>query len=88
MQLLVRLPHSHIDPNWLSAVERESRTQPRESRTGSNHILSATGSLPISRLVFTNPIHLAVKPATHHLIKGRVTADTGFATAERSQNTG
>jgi hypothetical protein len=35
IQLLVRLPHSHIDPNWLSAAERESRNQPRESRRGS-----------------------------------------------------
>ena len=25
-QLLARLPHSHIDPNWPPTVERESRT--------------------------------------------------------------
>ncbi len=32
----VRLPHSRIDSNWLSAV-RESRTQPRESKAGPTH---------------------------------------------------
>ena len=32
---LLRLLHSHIDPKWLPAGERESRKQPRESRTGS-----------------------------------------------------
>ena len=35
IQLLVRLMRSHIDPNWVPAVERESRNQARESTTGS-----------------------------------------------------
>ena len=35
IQLLVRLPHSHFDPNWLPALKRESRKQSQESRTGS-----------------------------------------------------
>jgi hypothetical protein len=35
IQPLVRLPHSHIDPKWLSTVERATRTPPRESTNGS-----------------------------------------------------
>jgi hypothetical protein len=55
IQPLVRLPHSHIDPNWLSTVERASRTPPREFYGwAADHILTVTGSLPGSRLVFTN----------------------------------
>src|SRR6266850_1211825 len=47
IQPLVRLPHSHIDPNWLSTVERASRTPPREFYEWvADHILSVTGSLP------------------------------------------
>jgi hypothetical protein len=56
IQPLVRLPHSHIDPNWLSTVERASRTPPREFYEWvADHILSVTGSLPGSRLVETWP---------------------------------
>src|SRR5258706_11793609 len=52
IQPLVRLPHSHIDPNWLSTVERASRTPPREFYEWvADHILSVTGSLPGSRLL-------------------------------------
>src|SRR6266850_4049581 len=52
IQPLVRLPHSHIDPNWLSTVERASRTPPREFYEWvADHILSVIGSLPGSRLV-------------------------------------
>jgi len=52
IQPLVRLPHSHIDPNWLSTVERASRTRPREFyEWAADLILSVTGSLPGSRLV-------------------------------------
>jgi hypothetical protein len=47
IQPLVRLPHSHIDPNWLSTVERASGTPPREFYAwAAEHILSVTGSLP------------------------------------------
>ena len=47
IQPLVRLPHSHIDPNWLSTVERASKIPPREFyEWAANHILSVTGSLP------------------------------------------
>ena len=56
IQPLVRLPHSHIDPNWLSTVERASRTPPREFYEWvADHILSVTRSLPGSRLVETWP---------------------------------
>ena len=41
IQLLVRLPHSHIDPKWLPAVEREGRNQPESQERAANHILSA-----------------------------------------------
>jgi hypothetical protein len=56
IQLLVPLPHSHIDPNWLSTGERESRNQPENQERPANHILIATGSLPISRLLFTHSL--------------------------------
>jgi hypothetical protein len=32
IQTQIRLPHSHIDPNWLSTVERASRTPLPESK--------------------------------------------------------
>jgi hypothetical protein len=52
IQPLVRLPHSHIDPNWLSTVECASRTPPREFYEWvADHILSVTGSLQGSRHV-------------------------------------
>jgi hypothetical protein len=51
IQPLVRLPHSHIDPNWLSTVERASRTRPREFyEWAADLILSVTGSLPGSSI--------------------------------------
>jgi hypothetical protein len=34
MQLLVRLSHSRIDPNWLPAVERENRSQASRIKNG------------------------------------------------------
>ncbi len=38
---LVRLPHSHIDPNWESTVELASRIQPREFyERAADHILN------------------------------------------------
>jgi hypothetical protein len=44
IQPLVRLPHSHIDPNWLSAVELESKIQPREFyERAAGHVFSASG---------------------------------------------
>jgi hypothetical protein len=47
IQPLVRLPHSHLDPNWLSNVERASRTPPRELyEWAAGHILSAIGIAP------------------------------------------
>jgi hypothetical protein len=47
IQPLVRLPHSHIDPNWLSTVERAIRTTPREFyEWAADYILSVTGLLP------------------------------------------
>jgi hypothetical protein len=50
IQPLVRLPHSHIDPNWLSTMERASRTPAREFyEWAADHILRVTGSLPRSR---------------------------------------
>ena len=42
---LVRLPHSHIDPKWLSTVERAIRTPPREFyEWAADLILSVTGA--------------------------------------------
>jgi hypothetical protein len=46
IQLLVRLPRSDIDPDWLRDAERESRNPLRESESAANHILRGTGSLP------------------------------------------
>jgi hypothetical protein len=46
IQPLVCLLHSHIDPNWLSTVERVSSTPPREFyEWAADHILSVSGSL-------------------------------------------
>jgi hypothetical protein len=59
IQPLVRLPHSHIDPNWLSAVELESKIQPREFyERAAGHVFSASGSVTGSlRLVFIGPLY-------------------------------
>jgi hypothetical protein len=72
--MLVRLPRSHIDPSWLSAVEWKSRNQPRESRTAPDHILSATGSLPLSRRVSSH----SGSSFANRCIQGKPLIDNGF----------
>jgi hypothetical protein len=53
-QPLVRLSHSHIDPNRLSTVDRASRPPREFYEWAADHFLSVTGSLPVSRRVRWN----------------------------------
>jgi hypothetical protein len=43
--LLLRLPLSHIDSDWLPVVEPENWNEPDNQEWAADHILSASGSL-------------------------------------------
>src|SRR5882672_9581993 len=80
IQPLVRLPHSHIDPNWLSTVERASGTPPREFYEWvADHILNVTGSLPGSRLVGSD-LRAWHRLWTDYGVLGNIRLASGLAT--------
>jgi hypothetical protein len=54
IQPLVRLPHSHIDSDWLSTIECASRTLRKFYEWATDHILSVTRIAPGKSLMFTN----------------------------------
>jgi hypothetical protein len=92
IQLLVRLLHSHVDPNWLRGVERESRNRLRESEPAASTFLGATGSLPqvgLSVLIWMLASHNmlgelgAANPQTGDAISFRFCQSQHFADAAK-----